>query len=165
MSMTTWSWAPMWRARCPRCHAAPPCRPSPTLRSTSTAATVRDAAHCDCPSLFITAQLRSLLCSHLLPSPLQSSPPPPPGTTQSPCLTAPLRPGRTSGVRPSPSRAASTVTPCETLEPLRCSMWTRCLSCMTPMTSSDSPWPIRSGTSTVRSPFPVLVCLRFLLLE
>lgn len=115
---------------------------------------------------FHNNSLRSLFRSSLFaPSPLQLSPPPPPGTTRSLCPTAPLRPGRTSGVRPSPSRAASTATPCETWGPRRCSMWTKCLSCMTPTTSSVSPWPIRSETSTVRSPFPVLVCLHFRPLE
>lgn len=82
----------------------------------------------------------------------QWSHPPPPGTTLWTCLTDPPTPGRISGVRPSPSRAASTTSPTETWNRPRCSTWTRYLSCMTPvMSSSGLPWATKSGTSTVRS--------------
>lgn len=64
---------------------------------------------------------------------------------------APLTPGHISGVKPSPSRAASMGILWETWNRLRCCPWTRCLWCTTAMKSSGSPWPTRSGMLTVRS--------------
>lgn len=65
---------------------------------------------------------------------------------------APLTPGHSSGVRPLPSRAASMASLWETWNQLRCSAWTKSLSCtMLIMHWSGSPWATRSGISMVRS--------------